>query len=373
MTKNLLRIVWGLVAWAWLLSIALVLLELYDTIEFTQPWLGVVLRAIPWLLVYPASRYFGLSRWLGRTMWLGLLGTVVVGVVTFFAGGILLLAVPYFFFGGATNWHTTYVYSKQDNKLYVKQQDFRQNDTRTIVLLPVTPWLNIPLDSTKYAVQSWTPVRKNFAYFGPDSAEQGTEDRRAYHFRFCTRQKARLDSLERLHRLPTQVLPVATQQGAGTLGCVLGKQVWCVPLRPAPEPVNCSATWAEGWHGLDGATNFILRADRIYDTFFIDLPYPLPRQPGNWPATLCLGWSAQSDNSQPIDWLSAPQAAVATITRLDTVAHIIAGTFTGTMYRPYPKDRNKLKRPPYSQMERIEVSQGRFDLQYEPGLHYATP
>ena len=358
-------------AWAWLLSIVLVVLELSDIIEFAQPWLGVVLRAMPWLLVYPASHYFGLGRWLGHTMWLGLLGTVVVGVVTLFIGGFYLLAVPYFFFGGARNWHTTYVYSKQGNKLYVKQQDFRHRDTRTIVLLPVTPWFNIPLDSTTYAVQRWTPVRKNFAYFGPDSAKQGTEDRRAFRYRSCSKQTARLDSLDQRHLLPPQVLPAATRQGAGTLGCVLGKRVWCAPLLPIPKPNYCKFVWG-GARQMQGDTAFfLLEADRLYERLSISMPYPLPQKPGRWRANLAL--EQPDGNHRTNYWYSAPNSTVLTITRLDTVAHIMAGTFSGTLYLPYPKDMNSTKKIPYSQLQHMSVSQGRFDLQYTPGVYQLGP
>lgn len=367
--KTLPRILWHLVAWSWLACVALALLQLTDSIEIAKP-VSIGLRVAIFLLVVPASRYFGL-RWLGRTLWVGLLGLTVLGIITFFAGGFLLFYFPYKFFIDTDPWKTTFVHSSRGNLRYVKQTN--GDDTRDIVLVPLTPWVNVLRPPAAFDVQHWTPINKDLVYLGPDSAQQTAEDRRAYRFRFCTRQRVRLDSLDRLHRLPAQVLPAATRQGAGTLGCVLGQRVWCVPLRPAPEPTNCSATWAGAWKGFDDSTNFVLQGKRIYENFYISLPYPLPRKPGTWPATISIVWPWQSGNSEPATWLSAPRAALVTITRLDTVAHVIAGTFTGTLYRPYPKDRKKPKRPPYGQMESIRVSQGRFDLPYEPGLHYATP
>lgn len=368
--KTLPRILWHLTAWVWLACVGLALLQLTDNIEITKQVASIGIRVAIFLLVVPASRYFGL-RWLGRTLWAGLLGLTVLGIITFFAGGFILFYIPYKFFIDTEPWRTTLVHSSRGNLRYVQQAN--GDDKRDIVLVPITTWVNLPRPAAQFDVQHWTPINKDVIYLGPDSAKQTAADRRAYRFRFCTRQRVRLDSLDRRHRLPPQVLPAATQQGAGTLGCVLGKQVWCAPLRPAPEPINCSTTWAGAYKGFDGATDFTLRADRIYDSFFINLPYPLPRQPGKWPATLCIMWPWQSGNKEPATWRSAPHAALVTITRLDTVAHVIAGTFTGTLYRPYAKDRHKPKRPPYGQMESIQVSQGRFDLPYEPGLHYATP
>ncbi len=371
--EKIVRTARSIVAWVWLLSILLALLELRGTIEFSSPQLCAVVRAIPWLLVFPASQHFGISRWLGCSLWLGLVGVAVLGVLTFFMGGILLIQALFFFFGGANAWNTSFVYSEANFARYVKQVDISHRDSRDIVLLSITPWVRIPVAPSIFDVQHWTPVQKDFAYFGPDSAKQRAEDQRASRFRFCTKQRARLDSLDRLHLLPPQVLLPATQQGAGTLGCVLGRQVWCVPMHPAPEPIDCSATKAMGWETMNGHVSFIMQADRLYDSFYIDLPYPLPRKPGNWPATLSIVWAWRSANNQPATWGSAPGAAVVTVTRLDTVAHIIAGTFTGTLYRPYPKDRTKRKKIPYGQMERMQVSQGRFDLRYEPGLYHETP
>lgn len=79
MMKPVLRVLWSVVAWAWVLAIVLVVLELNETIEFASPLVGMVVRAVPWLLVFPASRYFGISGWVGGSMWGALVSSVVVG------------------------------------------------------------------------------------------------------------------------------------------------------------------------------------------------------------------------------------------------------------------------------------------------------
>ena len=372
--KTLLRLLWGLLAWAWLLCTLLTLLELADTIELATQQVRIVVRVTIWLLVIPFSRHFGISRWLGRSMWAALLSTVVVGVITFAVGGVFLLYVIIGFFVGTGSWNTTLVHTSRGMVRYVRQER-GPDDKRDIVLLPVTPWLNVPLPPTWFNVQHWAPVHKNFAYFGPDSAKQGAEDRRAYHFIYCTQQRNRLDSLDRLHQLPAQALPPATQQGAGTMGCLLGPQVWCSPLRPAPEPTNCSTAWAGAWRELNGTTYFGLHVSRIHESIYVRLPYPLPHEIGHWPATLSVVWPWQLAGKQPATLFSAPHTVVVTITRLDTVAHVISGTFAGTLYRyrTYPAGSRQAKALSSTQLESIPVSQGRFDLPYEPGMHYATP
>jgi len=374
MMRTLLRLLWGLLAWAWLVCTLLTLLELTDTIGFATPQVGITVRAATWLLVIPFSSHFGISRRLGCGMWAALVGSVGLGVLTFFLGGFVILYFVGGFFFGHGSWYTTLVHTSWGIVRYVRQGNGPRNE-RDIVLLPVTPWLNVPLPPTWFDVQHWTPVHKSFAYFGPDSAKQGAEDRRAYHFIYCTQQTNRLDSLNRLHLLPAQALPPATQQGAGTLGCVLGQQVWCSPLRPAPEPTNCATAWAGAWRQFNGTTYFGVHVSRIHESLSIHLPYPLPREIGRWPASLWVTWASQSDGKRPATLFSAPHTVVVTITRLDTVAHVISGTFAGTLYRyrSYPAGSSKSKALSSIQLESIPVSQGRFDLPYEPGMHYETP
>ncbi|SFQ82371.1 hypothetical protein [Hymenobacter arizonensis] len=370
--RRVLRVLWALLAWAWLVCAVLTVLELKDVVQFATPQVGRVVRAATWLLVFPASGYFGWSRWLGGSLWAGLAGAVAVGGVTFFMGGILLITGLVRFFGGGSAWHTTHVHTRRGGVFYV-QQATRDQAVRDVVLLPLTPWLNVPLPPAWFAVQRWAPVHKAFAYFGPDSTQQAREDQRADRFRYCTRQNARFDSLDRQGLLPPQVLPAATQQGAGTFGCRLGPRVWSVPLRPAPEPIDCSTTWSGAWTGRDDSTHFYLNATRIYEHLQLVLPYPLPRAPGTYPATLYVMWPWQSRGPQHPTWRSAPRSVRVTLTRLDTVAHVIAGTFTGTLYWLAPDEEKPGQPVPYRRRHRVPVRQGRFDLRYTPGIGHFRP
>lgn len=368
--RTVLRVLWGVVAWAWVLDIVLVVLEWKETIEFASPLVGMVVRAVPWLLVFPASRYFGISGWVGGSMWGALVSSVVVGVVTFFVGGILIMMGLLYYFSGASTWSTTLVHARQGNMRYVRQIN-RAQDTRDIVLRPLTPWFNIPVLPAAYDVQRWTPVHKDIAYFGPDSTKQALADQRARQYRLCTQQRVRLDSLEKRHLLPTQLLPAATRRGAGTLGYLLGPRVWCAPLHPTPEPSICTYVWGAARQMEGDSATFWVEADHLFERFSISLPYPLPATAGKWKAGLSLEQSRHGDGFDY--WYSSPQSTVVTITHLDTVAHVIAGTFSGTLYLPYPKDMNSTKKLVYSKMQHLLVRQGRFDVQYTPGVYHMRP
>lgn len=120
----------------------------------------------------------------------------------------------------------------------------------------------------------------------------------------------------------------------------------------------------------DSAT-FWVEADHLFERFSISLPYPLPATAGKWKAGLSLEQSRHGDGFDY--WYSSPQSTVVTITHLDTVAHVIAGTFSGTLYLPYPKDMNSTKKLVYSKMQHLLVRQGRFDVQYTPGVYHMRP
>jgi len=126
--RTLLRLLWGLLAWAWLVCTLLTLLELTDTIGFATPQVGIAVRAATWLLVIPFSSHFGISRRLGCGMWAALVGSVGLGVLTFFLGGFVILYFVGGFFFGHGSWYTTLVHTSWGIVRYVRQGNGPRNE-----------------------------------------------------------------------------------------------------------------------------------------------------------------------------------------------------------------------------------------------------
>ena len=372
------RIILGTLAWLWVASLLGTLLDLLALsgeipLEFRFNFFGVALHWLVWLLVWPAARYWGWQ--LPRLLWGGVMGLVFIGFFSLILGplGVIgLIPVIYTadFFLGISRWRTKYVYFQ------------RGPDVMVLQLRPVGPLLQLvdPLSDNQPAQATaetpgyagWTAVMKPDAAFSFDANEQKRLNANLLAERRCLADKRRLDSLALAGQLPRLVLPAATQRGANVFGCLVDGEVWR-DYGTCFDGQTCVECGARGWlqrakgakpsYGLTVRANGPLRKGLAL--YLPQLTGPGVFQCGRGivvPAN-SLGFRLELQEGERRDdaakrvycYNTPDQLMTVVITRLDTVAHIVAGTFEGAVKR---QDADSTTRV---------IIQGRFDVHYNTG------
>ena len=358
---------WGgrLLVALWVLSASLTGLEVVGLLNFAYPAVAALVRLLTWLLVFGVDADLGTNRGLIRLLWWPLLGSLLLGIVTFFWGGFYVFGFLFIFFGGGnTYWHSTQVLTRDGAWLYVTQQSIdlpmhQGIDKREVVLIPVANWFYLLLPPTTFAVTSWTPVNRPAVYFLADSSQQLQQDHALQQERRCTARLRVLDSLDRANRLPPAVLPALTQHGANTVGCLVQGKVWRNQLGPDSlgaclQPPG-SACLVVREPGLPGTQLRIIAQRGMSQQLYLYLPYPLPRVPGVWPLHAKL-WVYEPITRTYTQWESRPASVRLILTALDSTRQVVAGTFNGMLYAVDPRSAR--------QRRTLSLGQGRFDCVY---------
>lgn len=174
-------------------------------------------------------------------------------------------------------------------------------------------------------------------------------------------------AMKKCEREPAPVfkLPPATQSGANTFGFIIDGRVWqnygWLPYT-AGQSDNLRASYSPRY----GSKNFSLNAGQIardtYENFYLSIDSltsigtyraskaPLPG--ANVRAER--GFVFENQETQTVySYLHKGSTATITITKLDTIQHIIAGTFEGILRTG--NDSTKL----------VHITEGRFDVLYQ--------
>ncbi|MCC3158871.1 hypothetical protein LJ737_16630 [Hymenobacter sp. 15J16-1T3B] len=323
-------------------------------------------------------------------------------------GWVFLNYEEQFFLGSNTRagtWQTDYVYARRGQELLVSQQRERwylgesKQEYRLVQLTPRTPlfrWVTVvepaapgdaplqPGGSLPPAYAQWTPVQKPAAEFSLDDDEQQQLNELKAAERRCQAKWARFN--DRLQRGQAHLLlPPASRRGANTIGCRFNGEVWRDFL-PVFEGGRCQQRGAAGvldweWNPATRRRFLTLQVAanmRVGNQLrSLHLILPGVRGPGvyvlgpdtagphanNGPMLKLGGYQPAADNEDRNEYTSyvsaeRPRTRV-TITRFDTVARVISGTFEGYLRNPADTARGPLP-----------LREGRFDVRYllGPGL-----
>jgi hypothetical protein len=175
-----------------------------------------------------------------------------------------------------------------------------------------------------------------------------------------------MSKCEREQPEPTFTLPPVTQSGANTLGFVVDGRVWITYGSTCYYGVGGCATnkvvtyYNARRRELSLFTN--LTTPKHYESF--DLQLDSLAQVGSYQTTInptpganaravrSLSFGDKANETYYGSFLK-PGKGIITITKLDTIQHIIAGTFEGTLRQG--NDSTKL----------VRITEGRFDVLYQ--------
>ncbi len=155
------------------------------------------------------------------------------------------------------------------------------------------------------------------------------------------------------------VLPPATQTGAGTFGCLVNGKVWVprVPLLAATYQEISSTISEKNYSGAGGITCNLEDAEiqqddwlslRFPPTLFDTITFCTPTP------NLLLLFRNTNGHYYRSDIVQIPNNCIK-ITKLDTISNVLSGIFSFTLFRDSINLGNKL-----------EITDGRFDLKYSP-------
>ena len=161
---------------------------------------------------------------------------------------------------------------------------------------------------------------------------------------------------------PVFTLPAATQSGANTLGFILNKRVW-LNYGWLPYTSGSSDNLRVSYFPGRGRMTFNLSAGQIardvHENFYLTID-SLTSIGTYRASTRRIGSQAvrgflfeDKNTGANYGYLPTGSTATTTITTLDTVQHIIAGTFVGTLTNG--SDTTKT----------ISITEGRFDVKYQ--------
>ncbi|SNR68948.1 hypothetical protein SAMN06269173_105139 [Hymenobacter mucosus] len=373
--------------WLWVLCLIFTVIEVLTPLEFTRSYVRSAVHCGLWLLLLSAASHFGWSSTWPIRLWLG--SFLIVGFAIMLAlvpGGLALVYQGANFFLPLKSWRTSYVYFRRGNEVLVDQKKWGWGigDTtyRRVVLHPISPLFN-KVEQWPYPTstmppqpdgEGWAVVNKKAADFSIDPMEQRNLDAAKELERQCWADRRRVDSLALRGQLPLQarILPAVTRQGANTVGCLAGEEVWCNYLVLA-KPGECRQAGAVGVVGEKPADqkhfsfmlSAIMRVGRTYRTINLVLPevhglgtYKLGNDKyettSPMAAHLTLSDTKQVEYSTTTDHYTTVRRFPSTliITRFDTTARVISGIFRGSVC-----DISKNGDP-------IPVTQGRFDVHY---------
>jgi hypothetical protein len=165
---------------------------------------------------------------------------------------------------------------------------------------------------------------------------------------------------------PDAGLPPATQEGKNTAGFLLNGQPWLPqrsPLTTGPFPFG--ATWSRRpYQGGRGLQLHFSRHRSDADVTALNLLFPDVRRPGTFalnqaidPASIAgprppfAVYSVYEPGPDRLFYTGATARGQVLITRFDTVARVVAGTFAATVREDGGTDS-------------LRITQGRFDLSF---------
>lgn len=382
-------------AWGWVVCLAGTLLSLFTSteqfpIDFSSVMWVVAVRWGVLLLVWPMTRYFGVLSRLPRYLWGGLAALAAIAF-----GGLMLGPLGIFtlmpawgafsFLTGATSWHTNYVYFWRGPELMVNQHAdgwFGQpGSSRQVQLTPLGPLFYYvrPLpteqpdkannDTPGYA--GWTLVQKKWEDYVRTPTDQRALDQDMLNGQRYWAARRREDSLASRGQMPAaaQGLPAATRRGANTLGCTVGA---------TRTPWRAYATCFDG-HQPVSCRVLANRTEEYYPQHGYDITVMGVRHVGteNQTITLHLGRLKQSGlyrlgkyhhggdlylgfgrGSIPDPTSTANRLSFVRITRFDTVAQVVSGTFEG-----YLDTTGYVDTPGSTDL--VLLQNGRFDAHYK--------
>lgn len=397
----------SVLAWVWVCCLLLTFADWFSPLEMTSQLLSAGVHCGIWLLVYPMSRHFNIIDWgLARFMWRALLiGTPIAWLLAFIgliAWPLMGLLMPpaiteYLFFSGTgPGWKPDYVYFQRGSSLMMGQRS-GNTSWRNVQVTPVTSlfqWVvPLPDDEPRKATAhttgytGWTAVQKEWDTFVRTPAEQRQfeENQRNYplveaHYKAAERRE---DSLAYLGRLPAaaQGLPAATQRGANTLGCLFGeaRESWrdyayCFVSNPVMEVYcgvgsKCTPNFSSPGCNLEigvnrtiGNNSKIANINHHITLYIGNLTgpgvYRLGENNGNSSSYLFfegIGGAGEFTGNQYTT--TANRLSFVRVTRFDTVAHVVSGTFEGYLDSP-------------GHEHWLLLLHGRFDINYK--VPYAT-
>ncbi|QIL78443.1 hypothetical protein [Hymenobacter sp. HDW8] len=383
--------------YGWSLCVLLTFIDWLTPLEFANQALVTALHWVIWGGAIPLARRWPAMRWLPKLLWRSvLLPLPLWAVLSLWPVGIGLVPISflYFFFFGTNaspaSWQTTYVYARQQHALVAEQTaepwaGFAKPITRTVKITPVTPLFNWVIGAAgEQHPAGWKVVEKAGIYLGPDSTKQLLADAYKAGQQRCQAEQHVQDSIARISGGPAFTLPPITRHGAGTLGFVLGDEVWrnyrtCFTgtgcTNHCPVQARCVVQdKAKGIYSLqleaqlqvgDRQQDFTLWVRRITGPGVYQIAHYAPSEArGTFElllhdrtqdssyrqSTALADQSLREGPSQAVHGL--PVAAQLLITRFDTTAHIIAGTFTGQLRNTHGWSKPML------------VREGRFDARY---------
>lgn len=151
--------------------------------------------------------------------------------------------------------------------------------------------------------------------------------------------------------VPIFALPVATQSGANTIGFIIDGRVWrdygitCTTFKCDSNKVRGIYTNASRQFTLYAG----LSAKNVSESFAVNLSQIT--RAGTYTSNAVA--DGISFTNHPYDeYLSRPGAASIVVTKMDTVQHIIAGTFSSVL------------RSRTDTTKKVAISDGRFDIRY---------
>jgi hypothetical protein len=387
----------ALVVGTWLLSLVLIILTTATPLEFDPRWLGNIARGSMWGLAFPAcgllARRNGWFRWvlLGVPwlLWSSIVAVEVMAIwylcqrprsewdhTPFWRKAVEPLE---WVFANQAAWGPPNVLFRQGKSMVASQLLWERRkgvlEARLAILTPVLPGLRwascLPQgdDNNRLLDTSWQLVDTASVGMSQDTALQ----RRVRPWVTGQRhnQQARWQDDWRERRGQprsdaTELLTSATQQGANTLSCVVSaigstteSSFWLPPtIRTGHD--SYAVYRARDSEDYGPRRLLTIHAQLLFNgceyPFYLNLAnaqtgsFQLAgtgvsahkwKELGLMDGTIGMSYSSQGKSP-----------ATVTITRLDTVRAIVAGTFSGTLHNGTDGDRT------------VTLAQGRFDFHY---------
>ncbi|GGG52912.1 hypothetical protein [Hymenobacter glacieicola] len=358
-------------AWAWLLCLILTLTDVFTPLEMANSYLRSAAHGGTWLLVFFAARRFSWSYTWPARLWLASVAiTLISAVLALWPLGLPFIYYIVSFFAPVQPWQTTYVYFQRGQSVVVDQQHrWQRAHHRRALIEPFTPffqWVDrqpyLPYNQmpVKPTGTGWQVVNLTFADSKLEAAEQALVRRRQEDEHCYQELYRRDDSLIRIGRHPELVLPPVSQRGANTLGFRLQSAVWATrACCQEPCPISAvTASWKKAQ--LPNKYDFTLQASPCisHTCQSIYLVVCGVAGPGTYrlgeydAATRTINGSFLRLSDAGGIYLSKP-ALQLTITRFDTVARVVAGTFEASVV-------SRAENAPT-----LAVQQGRFDVHFD--------
>ena len=367
-------------AWLWVLCVLLTLADWYTPLEFTNGYLAAAAHWGIWVLIFFALRHWGWPQQWATKLWAS---TIVVGLLALVNSWMGILGVPGIiiilfgieFFAPVQRWQTTYTYYQRGTTQLVDQRKnapFGENKHRRVQqrqLLPGWRWVEQELPYRGEGNPPERPAGEGWQWVGlkPDEhrLDPATQSRQQIQQQLDQNRRWAEECAQDLRDQSVGAeLPAATQRGANTLGMLVKGAVWRERACQDTAIHTIVATWEPAHR--PGQHDLVIRAYPLsgghghsLHLALYGVTGPGTYYPGAYnPVTRTTNGSFVRLGSPRGSQLSRSQPPFrVTITHLDTVAHVVAGTFEGQVAR-------SATATPW------QVELGRFDVRYVPLPRY---